>query len=226
MAETDEEEPEYEVIPVVQDRAVAAGEEVEIDVFFTGAGTVVGNQFDIFTSDLQLEADDPGGIEISIAIDDENNIVTGTDATNDLAIQTDFELSPTGVKFAFSNRFFSPKEETPENELLEMSVIEDTHDDMAPFSATLKTAGNAHPGDYDITFVFTYWSNDVIKKSRRDARIHVKTRREELAPLPTYAGISAAFIALVSLIESSNLLNSVLEAINRVPISRFLELLH
>lgn len=224
MVETSDSEPEYDIVPVVVDGSVVAGQEIQIDVFFTGSGVVTGNQFDVFPANLDLTPDDPGEIEISIAIDDEGEIVTGLNAIEDPAIQTDYDLSSTGVKFGFSNRFFTSKEETPENELLDLSFIEDTHDDKAPFSVTLNTSEAASPGNYDIVFVFTYWSDSTIKKTRRDTSVHVKTRREELEPLPTYAVIAAAFIAFLSLILSTELVDFVLNALQELPIDRLFNL--
>lgn len=79
-------------------------------------------------------------------------------------------------------------------------TTEMTPEESPPMELIINTQDDCPPGDYVIRLIFTYTNkNGDIYQEKEEIRIHVKTPREILEPIPTIAGIIAVGIALISL---------------------------
>ncbi|WP_226022490.1 hypothetical protein [Halomicrobium salinisoli] len=80
---------------------------------------------------------------------------------------------------------------------------EQSYDDYAPLQLKINTSEDAEPGDYTIPITFTFGADGYIYQSSEDVNLHINNHRERLEPLPTWAGISAVVVALLSLLHQA-----------------------
>lgn len=212
-------EPKYTLIPIVRTPNVDPGDTFEVDLFVSGAGYPAENKLTTYHSHPNLvNQSNPGNLAVNIGWSNQG-LVAGESAQSSEVHISERKLSPTGFIMELSNANFCEYkllDNYSENNSPDWSyppkLSEHSHDDLAPLQYRLNIDENADPGDYEISFIFTYGEESTgddlqINQDRQDVSVHVNTRTEQLEPIPSIAVISGAVIALLSLLYTTGLLS-------------------
>lgn len=197
---------EYTLIASLETPSVNPGDQIKINVFFSGYGLPKRNKLTIIHTQPKMLDDSNNRVgDIALPIfsvrqEEQSRLVTGklaswhkdiTQANLDKAGGTvnlvdDYFLTPPGIK--------SPNEKS-----LPPISSEQVYDGHSPVEVTYDVSDNAAPGDYQIHIIFTYQSRDVTKQSSSIVEVHVNDRREQLEPWFTRVALASVGIALLSL---------------------------
>jgi len=220
-------DPVYTIIPIVRTPNINPGDTFEVDLYFSGAGYPNENKLAVYHSHPNLvNSENPGTFTTTIKWKD-GEIITGEDVLSDPSLTTQRDLDEYGFLAKVSNAHFIPDTEINLNDPdsnwpYPPKSSELGNDGIAPMEYRLNTAEDAAPGDYEISFVFTYGEEAVgdelrINQDRQNVSVHIKNKREQLEPIPSIAAIAAALIALLSLIYTTGVFSLTWDIYQNLP---------
>ena len=215
---------QYTLAPVIRTPSVNPGDEIRIDVYICGYGLPTENKLTIFNSHPQILPDSPivGEAKLNIdgLIDKESNKIEyllTSKALEERGFKTTQPLTKYGHTMGIPAAFFVDDitwgqniqvDERADVEEVLKEYIPRTMSETAlggepPLRLEFATSEAATPGDYELQLVLSYKSDGVIRNSQKEIPIHIKSKREQLEPLPTIAGMLAAVIAFLSLLHAT-----------------------
>lgn len=189
----------YSLILRNRNPTVKQGGTVEIEIFLSGYGIPNKNKLVIqWSSPYIIDVKNPGNLTSSIA-------ATGDKVTGEI------KGVVTGKKYLDSHKigiigmtinlvigFFmdNPNFENVPNGLMGI-ISEDEWDKEPPLLLKVNTAKNAPPGDYDITFAFTYSDSQNFYQDHKTVQFHISSWWERNQAWITIGATIVAFLALI-----------------------------
>ncbi|KPK23072.1 MAG: hypothetical protein AMJ70_04400 [Dehalococcoidia bacterium SG8_51_3] len=201
----DNTEPSYSLIIRNRTPSVKADEMVEIEGYLSGYGFPQYNKLVIqWSSPYVVDRNNPGSFitNVSLAINSETKEIVGV-ATGRNYIDAK-PVDQTGITLLLHKGFFmtNPNEEpNPEVDYkLPQIVSELAWDGQSPLFLRMNTSQQSSAGDYDVSFIFTYGNERLLKQGFKTVSFHILSwwERNEW-----WVVLSAGIIALVSLILST-----------------------
>lgn len=194
-------EPLYSLIIRNRTPCVKAGGTLEVEVFLSGCGIPERNKLIVqWSSPYVIDKDSPGSFT--------GNVVLATDkVTGKQQIGTgktyskSVNMDPIGATIILNQGYFWENPRLPSDPKALRAVIGEWEwDGEPPLLLKLNTSKKARPGDYDITFTFTYGDAQNLAQDYKTTGFHVSSwwERNEL-----WLAILAILIALASLIATA-----------------------
>lgn len=195
-------ESAYSLIIRNRTPTVRPGDKVEIDLFLSGYGIPEKNKLDIkWSSPYIINRENAGFLEWCISLGEDTATgkimpLTGT------RFRQSLKITPIGIDTNLVQSFFfkNPVTTDSPNFAFAPVISESLWDNNPPMYLSLNTANSAPPGDYDITFTFTYGNEQNIFQDQKAARFHVTNWWERNQG---WIAIAGATIALLSLIATA-----------------------
>lgn len=204
-------EPQYTLVPINRTPSVDPGDSIVIDLYLSGVGMIQNHKLHLTNSHIKLQEDRPGSVTTPFVETDSGDLLVGQTAMEHEK-PTQFPLNRTGHTMGLPVTFFF---ETPDyNSTYPRIFSEVDVDSYPPIRIEMNTSAEIAPGDYNLTFVYTYGTEVFSKQDRRSVSIHVNNHREQLEPWPTRLAIAGAVAAVLSLI-----LQGIISSFQRVVLS-------
>jgi hypothetical protein len=159
---------------------IEAGDTLEIEVFISGDGIPVKNKLSVSWSSLHvIDRDNPG---VYVASDNKS-----------------VGIDPFGIAIDFGPSHFSYAPESTPPYFGIPQIMSETMSNSIPFLLLkINTTKSAPPGDYDITFVFTYSDNQSIYQDYKTAQFHISSLWERIELRLQIGAVSIALVSLVT----------------------------
>lgn len=194
----------YSVIASLKTPNVNPGDEIKISVFISGYGIPNFNKLSIIhTQPNMLNENNVGEIVTPILSTDRDELISGKMATWWHKEKTQMDLDRVGgtihlIKAAFLPHPTERMDRFDHNtNPLPIIVSEQVHGNIPPIEVTYNVSEDARPGNYDISTIFTYTSNQITKQTKSTVTVHVNNQREQLEPWFTRVAMAGVAIALL-----------------------------
>ncbi len=196
-------EPQYTVVSRIRSYNINPGENIELDIYFTGAGIPDASKLYLgWLSPNVISPENTGKATWCIQLADiqyENRDFIFPATGGGYCLSHD--LAPNGVTITLNKAFFLPSRESPPPEDVEtfmpQVVAERSHEGHHPISVILKTRRNAKCGDYRIDIVLTYSYGNAVRQACDKVEYHVTDWWDRNQGWITVAGTVIAFIVLI-----------------------------
>lgn len=178
------------------------GGKVEIEVFLSGHGMPEKNKLFIgWSSPYIIDEKDAGVVTscIGFAVDK----VTGkTQPVAGKPHLRTHKITPDNIIIILNKGYFSEMPLQPEDKEASESEIpramsEYTWDNEPPILLSINTTKDAPPGDYNITFAFTYGNEQSLLQDYQAVQFHITSRWERIQGWVVPIGIIIAFVSLL-----------------------------
>jgi len=178
---------------------IKSGDTLELEVFLSGYGVPEQHKLIVqWSSPYVIDKDNPGFFTTNIATaTDKTGKITGV-ATGKPYVQK-MNISPIGTTIVLGQAHFweKPSDNTMPNNGLRGILSESEWDNEPPLFFKINTAKNAHSGDYDITFTFTYTNAKYVFQDYKTTPFHITSWWERNQ---FWIEIAVGAIALASLV--------------------------
>jgi len=200
--------PVYDIVPIVRNSSIHPGDTVEIEVYFHGSGPVSTNKFQIVSDSEILDDDQSGNILLNIKSGDggqaidrmtgEKTDITGKMVFGGPGVSRTHTIDQRGLIAILDPGFFWPINRGSNAYPQVASELAPSGD--PPILAKLNTKDNAAPGDYDVAFSFTYGTQSA-NQAHEKVTIHIEDWTERHKQALRFTGvIVGTIIAVISLL--------------------------
>lgn len=189
----------YTIVTKSRSTDISPGDSLEIEINASGCGVPDKNKLYMsWSSPDVIDPKNPGRIEVC-------EVITLSNTTKKYHIKkleppTSYPCMKRSITVVFPKIWFVDKPIGTDglpHSFLEGDYVKDDKDDqpVPPMRLILNTSKDAKPGDYDISFVFTYFDKGRFKQDSKTVPFHVKNRYERnqhwLIPLSIFASLIA-----------------------------------
>lgn len=197
----------YSLIARARTPIVNPGDAVEIELFLSGYGMPEKHKLNImWSSPYIIEEDNPGVVSYNIGHkvnpDNENEIMPAFK-------YFEYPLPYHGVVGYLNKAYFLDLKEAQKREYIPQVISESAYfdiknqkpsDALPPLLIRLNTSKDASPGDYEVTFAFTYGNEERLLQDYKSVQFHIRNKFEKnqgwIIPL-SIIGVGIAFVSLV-----------------------------
>lgn len=179
---------------------VNPGETVNIEVYLSGYGIPEKNKLDIkWSSPYVVHDKNPGTVTYCIKLATDKTTGKSQPVTGNQFLES-LNLESVGIDAILNQGFFfnNPTVAEVDKSGFCPVVSENQWDKNPPLLLSLNTARNALSGDYDITFTFTYGSEQNIHQDYKLTQFHITSRWERNQAWITISATIVAFLALIA----------------------------
>lgn len=190
----------YSIIARNRTPTINPGEILEIELFLSGYGIPEKNKLHVqWSSPYVVNAKDPGYIEEWITA--EPNGSKGRINIRGSSEPRRIPLNETGATIRLQRYLFAEVQTVPEYGFANVAAegkweVEGIPEAVPPFLFLINSDKKAQPGDYEVSFTFTYGKYQDLLQDHRLVQFHVTSRLERLQWL-LYLGVIIAFLSLV-----------------------------
>ena len=196
-------DPKYKIVANNQTQRINPGDDIIIEVYVSGYGTVDESKLHVQHSHPNIVAENPQEITYSI-VGSQNSPVTGSDHAWTVPEE---DLSPTGFTVELPASFFVADQDSSLG--LDRVLSEKSHDNKAPIEIILHTQSSCRRTDYNIDMTMTYRHRTQLQQDQKTVRVHVNTFREQYQRWLIIPGLITAIAALdkLKILELSTVWN-------------------
>ena len=179
---------QYSVTPIIEDPQLDRGDDLYLDIYFSGNGRIDHNKLHIQFPFADVFED--GGSEFVQTIGDNG----GTNEIKERASNVGYTIGLNEAHFQYDESSDSPEE-------FGRIGGERNHGNSPPLLIKLSTKQEARPGNYTIPITFTYQdSNGNISQDYTEASFHVNSWQEENSEILKKIAVIAAAATVLSFV--------------------------
>jgi len=174
---------------------------IEIDLYWSGAGIPDENRLYLNYNPTIINQNNPGSVRAYVRMAEDHTTGEVQPVSGEVHKQSK-NIDIPGTVVGLVETVFHPDPRIDTDDFARPRVSEGFHDEHAPVEIRLNTS-DCPPGDYIISIIFTYRSDDLTKQNRQDVNIHVENWTERNRRLLEIIGIIGVVATLGILLSAA-----------------------